>query len=49
MYHDAVILEFGQRGWPTYSAYSLFQGKGAGEQFAWADPQPAGELESLFS
>ena len=49
VYHDAVILEFGQRGWPTYSAYCLFQGKGAGEQFAWADPQPAGELESLFS
>ena len=47
-YEDALLLEFGERGWKAYSAYSLYQGKGAGDTFAWTDPAPAGEIEPLL-
>ena len=47
-YEDALILEFGERGWHSFSAYSLVMGKGMGEEFAWTDPAPAGELEPLL-
>ena len=47
-YQDALMLEFGERGWHAYSAYSLFAGKGAGDEFAWTDPAPAGEVEPLL-
>ena len=47
-YRDALLLEFGERGYKSYSAYSLFEGKGAGDDFAWSEPAPAGELESLL-
>ena len=46
VYHDALILEFGEKGSPAYSAFSLYEGRGTGEDFAWADPQPAGEIPS---
>lgn len=49
-YQDAVLVSFYERGLldeegaPTgYSAYVLFEGAGNEEQFAWSDPQPAGE------
>ena len=45
---DALIMEFGEKGRPAYSAYSLFEGRGAGDAFAWSDPAPAGEVESLL-
>ena len=45
---DAVILEFGEKGTPTFSAFSLYEGKGAGDAFAWTDPAPAGEVPSLL-
>lgn len=45
---DALLLEFGERGWKAYSAYSLYQGKGAGDQFEWTDPAPAGEIDPLL-
>lgn len=48
IYQDALLLEFGERGWQAYSAYSFYEGKGAGDQFAWTDPAPAGEIESLL-
>ena len=47
-YHEALILEFGERGWPAYSAFSLYEGKGTGERFMWTDPAPAGEVEALL-
>ena len=47
-YQDALILEFGERGWKAYSAYSLYEGKGTGEDFRWTDPAPAGEIEPLI-
>ena len=45
---DALIVEFGERGWRSYSLYSLVEGKGTGEGFAWSEPAPAGELEPLL-
>lgn len=45
---DAVIMEFGERGRQAFSAYSLFEGRGAGEGFAWSDPAPAGEVDALL-
>ncbi|MDO4404629.1 MAG: hypothetical protein Q4C09_06305 [Atopobiaceae bacterium] len=45
---DALIMEFGEKGCPAYSAYSLFEGRGEGERFVWSDPAPAGEVTSLL-
>lgn len=45
-YLDAVILEFGELGAPAFSAYSLVSGRGEGDDFAWTDPAPAGEVEN---
>lgn len=45
---DALLLEFGERGWRAYSAYSLFDGRGTGDGFTWTDPAPAGEMEPLL-
>lgn len=47
-YQDALLLEFGERGYKSYSAFSLFEGRGAGDDFAWTEPAPAGELECLL-
>lgn len=45
-YQDAILLEFGEVGYHTYSAYSLY--KGRGDVFQWTDPAPAGELDDLL-
>lgn len=45
---DAVLLEFGERGYRAYSAYSLIDGKGSEDTFTYTDPAPAGELEPLL-
>ena len=45
---DALLLEFGERGWRSYSAYSLVDGKGTGDGFTWTDPAPAGEVPPLL-
>ncbi len=47
-YSDAVLLEFGERGYRAYSAFSLIDGKGSGDGFTWTDPAPAGEMEPLL-
>ena len=47
-YADALLLEFGERGYRAYSAYSLIDGKGTGDGFTWTDPAPAGEMEPLL-
>lgn len=47
-YQDALILEFGERGWRSYSGFSFFEGRGTGDGLAWTDPAPAGELDSLL-
>ena len=47
-YADALLLEFGERGWRAYSAFSLIDGKGSGEGFTWTDPAPAGEVPPLL-
>lgn len=47
-YQDALLLEFGEKGYRSYSAYSYFKGRGTGERFAWTDPAPAGELKPLL-
>ena len=47
-YQDALMLEFGERGYRSYSAYSLLSGKGRGNGFVWTDPAPAGEVEPLL-
>lgn len=45
---DALLLEFGEKGHPSFSAYSLFDGRGEGENFRWTEPAPAGEEEPLL-
>lgn len=47
-YADALITEFGEKGQPAYSAFSLFEGRGCGDDFAWTDPAAAGEVEELL-
>ena len=47
-YADALLMEFGEKGCPAFSAYSLFEGRGTGDNFRWTDPAPAGEVESLL-
>lgn len=47
-YANALLMEFGETGRQSYSAYSLFEGRGAGERFVWSDPAPAGEVDSLL-
>lgn len=47
-YADALIMEFGEKGRPAYSAFSYFAGRGSGDDFAWSDPAPAGEVENLL-
>ena len=47
-YADALLLEFGERGYRAYSAYSLIDGKGTGDGFTWTDPAPAGEMDPLL-
>lgn len=48
VYRNAVILEFGERGRNSYSAYSFYTGEGLQDRFRWTEPAPAGELESLL-
>lgn len=48
VFRDAVLLEFGEKGRTSYSAYSLFEGKGAGEDFRWTEPAAAGEETPLL-
>lgn len=48
VYQDALILEFGERKQQAYSAFSLYEGRGEGDNFAWTDPQPAGEIDTLL-
>jgi len=45
---DAIITEFGERGQRSFSAYSLIEGKGAGEGLLFTDLAPAGEVEALL-
>lgn len=48
-YHDALLLEFGERGAATaYSAFVLVDNVGGGERFRYTDPEPAGELPCLL-
>ena len=47
-YKDAVLLEFGEKGYKSFSAYSFVVGKGKGEEFTWSEPAPAGEIEPLL-
>jgi hypothetical protein len=47
-FSDALLMEFGEQGHPAYSAFSYFKGRGTGDAFAWTDPAPAGEVESLL-
>ena len=47
-YAEALILEFGEKGRPSFSAYSLYEGRGKGDDFRWTDPAPAGEEEPLL-
>jgi hypothetical protein len=47
-YHDALLLEFGEKGYRSYSAYSYVKGRGQGDAFAWSEPAPAGEVEPLL-
>ena len=48
VYQDALVVEFGERGWHNYSLFCLIDGKGRGEGFAWSEPAPAGEIEPLL-
>lgn len=48
-YDSAVLVSFFERGLPSgYSAYVLYDNVGAGDEFMWSDPEPAGEEPSLF-
>lgn len=48
VFRDAVLLEFGERGRASYSAYSFYSGKGTGQRFRWSEPAPAGEVAPLL-
>lgn len=48
VFRDAVILEFGERGYLSFSAFSFVEGVGEGDDFRWTDPAPAGQLEPLL-
>ena len=48
-YQDAVILEFGERGYRSYSAFSLVDVTGDEDTFGWTAPEPAGEVEPLLA
>lgn len=47
-YEDALIFEFGERGYEHFSGFMFFTGRGEGEDFAWTDPAPAGQIEPLL-
>ena len=48
-YHDALILEFGERGQEVaFTGFVLYDGFGRGEGFSWSDAQAAGETEPLL-
>ncbi len=47
-FHDALLVEFGERGNEAFSAFVAYEGRGAGDDFAWADPAPAGQTENLL-
>ena len=47
-YQDAVLLEFGERGYRSYSAFSLVDVTGDEDTFGWTEPAPAGEVEPLL-
>ncbi|MDY4041835.1 MAG: hypothetical protein SOY67_07040 [Collinsella sp.] len=48
-YLDAVLASFYEHGQESgYSAYLLVDGIGAGEDFAWGEPEPAGAEEPLI-
>lgn len=48
VFRDAVLLEFGERGRASYSAYSFYEGKGKGRRFRWTEPAAAGEMTPLL-
>lgn len=48
IFKDALLLEFGEVGYISYSAYSFVFNIGGKEQFAYSEPMPAGEVESLL-
>ena len=48
-YQDAVILEFGERGYRSYSAFSLVDVTGDEDTFGWTAPEPAGEVEPMLA
>lgn len=47
-FQDALILEFGEAGHKAYSGFSVFTGRGTGEDFEWSEPAAAGEVEPLI-
>ena len=47
-YEDALIFEFGERGYEHFSGFMFFMGRGEGDGFAWTDPAPAGQIEPLL-
>ncbi len=48
-YQDAVLVSFYERALPVgYSAYVAFDNAGAGDDFVWSDPAPAGEEQPLI-
>ncbi len=47
-YQDALLLEFGEKGYKSYSAYSYVKGRGKGKKFQWTEPAAAGEVEPLL-
>lgn len=47
-YQDALLLEFGEKGYKSYSAYSYVKGRGQKDMFSWTEAAPAGEVEPLL-
>lgn len=45
---DALIMEFGEKDYKNYSAFSFIENIGGNDNFIWSDPAPAGELEPLL-
>ena len=48
VFRDAVLLEFGERGRASYSAYTFYEGNGTGDGYRWTEPAAAGEETPLL-
>ncbi len=47
-FEDALVFEFGERGYEHFSGFMFFEGRGERDDFAWTDPAPAGAIDPIL-